>query len=50
MSIQKEKKEPMVHVNLRIPKYVHDYYQEFPQPTVAMRDKLKRGIKNERKI
>ena len=36
----KGKKEAMVHINIRIPKSVLGYYQQFPNYTVRMRQVL----------
>jgi len=36
----KGKKEALVHINIRIPKSVLGYYQQFPNYTVKMRQVL----------
>jgi len=41
----KGKKPALVHVNLRIPMEVLDYYKEFPSYTIKMREVLEKHVK-----
>lgn len=41
----KGKKEAMVHVNLRLPVEILEYYKQFPSYTIAMRDVLRGHVK-----
>jgi len=43
----KEKKEAMVHVNLRLPIKVLAYYQQFPNYTVKMREALEEYVEQQ---
>tara|TARA_R110000822_G_scaffold38279_5_gene106296 strand:+ start:1207 stop:1380 length:174 start_codon:yes stop_codon:yes gene_type:complete len=38
------KKEAMVHLTLRLPKYVVDHYKQYPSHTRAMRNALIKGM------
>ena len=44
---QLNKKEPMVHVNMRLPKYVVEHFKKFEQPTVAMRKALEDEVERQ---
>ena len=39
-----EKKTPMLHMNLRLPQYVVDYFKEFPSYTKEMRRVLEEHV------
>jgi|DEB0MinimDraft_10_1074344.scaffolds.fasta_scaffold00938_5 hypothetical protein len=39
---QAERKEPLVHVNMRLPREVVDFYKQEPNYTKAMREALAR--------
>ena len=39
-------KDPMKHVNLRLPPEVVEYFKKFRQPTVAMRNVLVKEFEN----
>lgn len=43
----KGKKEAMIHVNLRLPVKVLEYYKQFPSYTIAMRDVLNKHVKQQ---
>ena len=43
----KGKKEAMVHVNLRLPVEILEYYKQFPSYTIAMRDVLNKHVKQQ---
>lgn len=41
----KNKQEAMVHVNLRIPVELLQYFKQFPSYTIAMRNALEKYVK-----
>jgi len=43
----KDKKEAMVHVNLRLPVEILEYYKQFPSYTIVMRDVLEKHVKQQ---
>ena len=45
MARGKGKKPALIHVNLRIPMEVLDYYKEFPSYTIKMREVLEKHVK-----
>jgi predicted urease superfamily metal-dependent hydrolase len=47
-TIDKVKKEAMVMITLRVPKYVMDYFQESPNASEAIRQILKNHIETNR--
>lgn len=47
MARGKGKKEAMIHVNLRLPVEILEYYKQFPSYTIAMRDVLKEHVKQQ---
>jgi len=44
MARGKGKKPALIHVNLRIPMEVLDYYKEFPSYTIKMREVLEKHV------
>jgi len=40
------RKKAMVHVNLRLPVEILEYYKQFPSYTIAMRDVLEKHVKD----
>jgi hypothetical protein len=46
----KNKKEVMVHVSVRLPREVVDYYKQFTNPAAVMRSVLGAAAKEEKEV
>ena len=42
-----ERKEPMVHVNVRLPRYVLEHFKQYPNYTRKMREVLIERVREE---
>jgi len=43
-----ERKEPMVHVNVRLPRYVLEHFKQYPNYTRKMREVLIERVREEK--